>query len=831
MIPVLRIVTGTFLYLPGVLILVGGFPAVEAARLVEVGALDRDYLLVHVSDGEVLHHEGAGGEEVIRYAPELDSQATGQVGNWLVRSGEDDNYGAAGRTPVACYRKTKLNGHAQLGWSGGDFLYESTYEHWLCLRLPSTLGQGVAYTLEIGSATNIDALTVPFTFDIYSSRSEAIHVNLVGYTPEAAHKGADLYHWMGSGGARDYSAFEGKRVFAYNVDTGVSEPVGQVAFARSAGSDVGWYNLTRSNVWSVDPSVLSTPGTYRLAVEDVGCSQDFSIGGATYREPFRVSLLGYFYMRIGESNPSGITPPPRTPLYLPRVSPADTRVYRTTMHPFHPEWESFAPGDKWDKPDNWAGYVQVDATDNPDAWGGHSDAADWDRHLAHVVNIYDLLLPYLLTDGRVDDDDVGITESGNGIPDILDEARSEVDFWLRLRDGEGYSHGLTNPTSSNILYQAGATALAAWANAANAAMLAEAFRLAGLPMLMEEYRDAAISAYSYADQLAEPMLDEGISLDDGFLRGRDLKMMAAAFLYNITGERGFEDVVNRESVCAAGAAVLQDASRNQLYGTAAYLTTGQPVHYPALQDAMRNQIVAEARTSEADLMNIRPSRRATDQRPSYWRTAHFMNRTIIAHAVISEPEERAYLQKAMHLEAGWGLGRNPLNMIEMTTATTALAEKRSVPEAYTSGRDDGVAGVHPGHTPYMNLDDWAPGMVMGRPSALYGGSYPTEPRSTWPVGEAYYPSRWVWAHSEFTPRQTMRGKMVLYTYLHGLAAATVPGDADGNGRLELRDSIVVLRLLTGTGDGGRKAADVSGDSRIGLAEAVYVLNQLAGLND
>jgi hypothetical protein len=87
-------------------------------------------------------------------------------------------------------------------------------------------------------------------------------------------------------------------------------------------------------------------------------------------------------------------------------------------------------------------------------------------------------------------------ESGNGVPDLIDEARYEVDFWLRLRDGNGYSHGLTNPNGSNQLLQAGPTAIAAWANAANAAMLAEAYRIAGQTTLMNTYRDAAIAAYN-----------------------------------------------------------------------------------------------------------------------------------------------------------------------------------------------------------------------------------------------------------------------------------------------------------------------------------------------
>ena len=37
-----------------------------------------------------------------------------------------------------------------------------------------------------------------------------------------------------------------------------------------------------------------------------------------------------------------------------------------------------------------------------------------------------------------------------------------------------------------------------------------------------------------------------------------------------------------------------------------------------------------------------------------------------------------------------------------------------------------------------------------------------------PEQEAHFNSRYSWANAEFTPRQTMRGKMVLYAYLHAL---------------------------------------------------------------
>ncbi len=203
-------------------------------------------------------------------------------------------------------------------------------------------------------------------------------------------------------------------------------------------------------------------------------------------------------------------------------------------------------------------------------------------------------------------------------------------------------------------------------------------------------------------------------------------MMAAAYLYNVTGNQAWETVVNAESVCASAPAALNNGSRNQVWASAAYLMTPQTVHFPTLRANMKTAIIAEAKSEETNLINSRPSRRATDRSDlGYFQMAQNVDRTILAHAVADTQADRDLFRKALALEADWGLGRNPLNIIQMTAATTPLASKRSVPESYTSGSNDGVAGVHPGHTPYFNLDDWDTGMVMGSPSKLYENSFPT----------------------------------------------------------------------------------------------------------
>jgi endoglucanase len=782
-------------------------PAVEAAKVLSVGALDKDYLVIQIADGEVAHE--SPGEKVTRYTPELSTSAATTAGNWLLKSADDASYGAAGKSPSACSRKKKTNGQSQGNWVSSDYAYEYTYQHWIFLKLPTSLVQGAAYTLEIAAAVNADVTTWPFTFDVWNGRSEAVHTNLVGYAPDAPHKAADLYAWLGDGGARDYKSFVGNRVFLYDVAAKQSYEVGQVALWKPSGTDVGGYNLTRSTVWTADFSAFTTPGTYRLVVDGVGASQDFVLAPDVYADPFKITIRGFFYMRMGQDNAANLTPPPRTPLYLPGKDPADTKVYLTTMQLFDPGWSAFASsgGDPWDRPDDWAKYRKTGNPTNDSAWGGHADAADKDRHLGHISIIYDMLLPYILSRGAIGDDDAGIAESGNGIPDILDEARFEVDYWLRLRDGKEYGHGLTNPNASDVFYQAGTSAVAAWANAANAAMLADAFRLAGNAALADAYRAAAVEAYGVGSANADPMLDKSLDAGGATLRGRDLKMTAAAYLYNLTGDPTYEAEVQSDSNCTTATSEILSSKMNQIWATAGYLMTPQPVHYQSLWDNMKASVIAQAKKVETAAMDTRPSRRSTNENDGYFRTIQNVHHTLVAHAVATDASDQALFRKALALEADWGLGRNPANLIEMGTSTTPLAAKRGVKYMYTAGRDDGVPGTTPGQTPYCNLDDWDTSMTMGSPSKLTSGCYPADFKNNWPIGEGCFDTPWVWAHSEFTPQQTMRGKTALYGYLYALGKGAAPGGTGGAGG----------GIDGGTADGGGTVAGGGGTSGRGGA--------------
>ncbi len=748
---------------------------IHATKFIKLSIIDKDYLMLQFRDGEVryrddgtgssayLGHTFVEGDDTLKvFGRRLNTSIAASAEEWTISSKDDSTFGNQKARMVS--RKSKP--------MNTDNTLTSELDHWIFLQLPQSMKQGCTYSVTIPSGLNSDIKEAEVEFDIWNSQSEAVHVNILGYVPQEPLKAADLYLWLGDGGQRDYSSFEGKNVYLYNVNTKKSAKVGKVTFWMSADQhekEANQKNMTGSDVWNIDFKA-SKPGRYRLVVEGVGCSMDFDIKNDIYFEPYHYSVRGYYYMRLGEPILPNISPAPRQPMFIPETDPVGLTVYKTDLHPWHPEWRKLR-GDVWDEPHfksaQESAFWQHRLPGNPvntEVRGGHSDAMDWDRHLAHVSNIYDMLLPYLLTNGKISEDNLSIRESGNGIPDLIDEARNEVDFFLSIRDGEAYSQGVTNPTKEwSIIFQAGCTTMAAWANAANCAILAEAFRIHGDEKWCQYYTDEAIKAFEFASRQKEQQLDDTQDIGSARMRGRDFRQMSAAFLYNVTGDTKWEDIMASESVVKNGSTPIFMKGKNpyyQIWATAAYLTCPRERHYPELYKNMKSSVDWQANENNVNHMKTRPSRRtANDPR---WQVSENLHMVMLAHYITTNHIRKAELEKAMYMEASWGLGRNPSNTVEMT----GLGERHIV-DCYTTGRNDGVPGSHPGQTPFNGTETWSPGNG-GDARIILKRCYPDWYTGGWPHQESFFNIRYMWVNAEFTPRETMRGKMALMGYLYGI---------------------------------------------------------------
>ena len=772
------------------LLLLTAIPA-AATKVIGLKVIDKDYLMVHFRDGEVhyrdngtgtsayLGHSFAEGDDTLLvFGERLKVGEVQKAGLWKISSTDDKSFTTA--QPLNVWRKSKP--------MNTDNTLKSELDHWLFLQLPQSMKQGRTYTVTIPKGIGADKETVTICFDIWNAQSEAVHVNIMGYSPSEALHAADLYQWLGDGGQRDYKAWEGRKVWLYQVNTKKKQSVGTVKFwkqAAEADKEAGSKNLVGTDVWNIDFKG-TTPGCYRLVVEDVGCSMDFEIGNEVYYEPFRYSVRGYYYMRLGEPiDPTHVWPVPRQPQFIPETDPKGFTVYKTDFQPWSPGWRELRT-DVWDephfKPLKASIFWQHRLPGNPvntEVKGGHSDAFDWDRHLAHVSNIYDMLLPYILTNGRLAEDALGIRESGNGIPDLIDEARNEVDFFLSIRDGEAYSQGVTNPCNDwSVMFQAGCTTMAAWANAANCAVLGEAFRLQKNDTLRQYYTDEAIKAFRFASKQENQQLDDLQDIGSMSMRGRDFRQLAAAFLYNLTGDEQWEKIMAEESMIKNRESLLFNKGRQgffgigvtnqyresdipfcQLWAAAAYLTCPYPRHFTDLYQNLKASINAQAEAYNISHAAQRPSRRAAND--SRWQVSQNLQLVMLAH-YIADKTRKKQLEQVMYTEAGWALGRNPGNIVEMT----GLGE-RHITDVYTTGRNDGEPGTHPGQTPFNGTETWSPNNG-GDARILLNRCYPAWNDGGWPRQESYFNQRYMWVNGEFTPRETMRGKMALLGYLYAI---------------------------------------------------------------
>ena len=747
-----------------------------ATKLVGLRVVDKDYLMLQFRDGEVHYRDSGTGQSaylghsfsegddtLVVFGERLNVASAQKAGLWLVTSKDDKSFKR--QRPEVVWRKSKP--------MNIDHTLTAELDHWLFLKLPKSMRQGCSYQVSIPSELNADQSTATVCFDVWNAQSEALHVNLIGYHPSQTTMPADLYLWLGDGGSRDYRAWEGNQVYLYNVKTKQKQAAGQVAFWKSAAEakeEAGGKNLVGTSVWNIDFK-SAVPGRYRLVVEGVGCSADFDIAETVYYEPFRYSVRGYYYMRLGEPvDTPHVFPIPRQPRFVPGVDPKAFKIYKTDLHPWHPDWRKLQ-GDVWDEPHFkapeqsafWQHRLEGNPTTNG-AIGGHSDAMDWDRHLAHISNIYDMLLPYILSGGRLANDNLGIRESGNGIPDIIDEARNEVDFFLSIRDGEAYSQGVTNPSADwTMMFQAGCTTMAAWGNAANCAMLAEAFRLAGIDSLRNYYTDEAIKAYRFASRQDNQQLDDFQDIGSIAMRGRDCRQMAAAYLYNLTRDVSWEKIMVDGSVITDGNTPLFKRGRDgyyQLWAAAAYLTCPYDRHHPDFYHNLKSSIKSHATSYNINKVKMRPSRRAaTDAR---WQTSQNVQLVMLAHAMSTDAQERKQLADVLYSEASWSLGRNPGNIVEMTGLGS-----RHITDVYSTGRNDGAPGTHPGQTPFNGTETWSPDNG-GDARLITNRCYPSWNDGGWPRQESFFNQRYFWVNAEFTPRETMRGKMALMGYLYAI---------------------------------------------------------------
>lgn len=229
-----------------------------------------------------------------------------------------------------------------------------------------------------------------------------ILTNQLGYF-EKMTKRATLLSDASKGVEFDLNDESGKSVFS-----GTSTVIGSDADSGDA-------------VHMLDFSEYTTPGTYTLSTKDGATSRAFKIGNGELYSYILYDSLNYFYQ-----NRSGIEIESK---YI--ISGDGSKLARAAGH-----------ASDMATIDHCWGYSGSSGTQ--DVSGGWYDAGDHGKYVVNGgISLWTMQNQYELAVKKGDasvfgDNTMSIPESGNGYPDLLDEARYEMEWFLKMivKDGD-----------------------------------------------------------------------------------------------------------------------------------------------------------------------------------------------------------------------------------------------------------------------------------------------------------------------------------------------------------------------------------------------------------
>ncbi|MBD2868279.1 glycoside hydrolase family 9 protein [Paenibacillus sp. IB182493] len=192
--------------------------------------------------------------------------------------------------------------------------------------------------------------------------------------------------------------------------------------------------------------------------------------------------------------------------------------------------------------------LQSNPSVTKDVSGGWWDAGDTGKYVtAGATAVSDLLWAYEFYPDRFTDGQLNIPESGNGIPDLLDEIKFETDFLLKMQHANGgfYSYVNRDPAPNRFIMDGDGTQIPTVMTANTAGILAHAsvvFRsVPELQPYAEVLLESAKKGWTYL--AANPQVIEQPSGPYNDNVDQNDRFYAAAALYRATGEAQYGDYV------------------------------------------------------------------------------------------------------------------------------------------------------------------------------------------------------------------------------------------------------------------------------------------------
>jgi len=306
----------------------------------------------------------------------------------------------------------------------------------------------------------------------------------------------------------------------------IKTEAGKTVFSGTSGDWKAW-DLSGDSVRLADFSTFNEPGEYVLWINDTIQSRPFTIANRLYSDLASAALKSYYYARCGVAIDS-------------------------------------AYGGKWHRkaghPDTSV-VVHVSAVDayRPKGTvisspGGWYDAGDYGKYVVNSsITSYTLLLSNQLHSKYHQSQDLNIPESGNKLPDILDETLVNLKWMLSMQDPNdgGVYHKLTTKNFAGFVmpaethdqrYVVQKSTAATLDFAATMAHASLELEKAGLTPLAQQMRESANAAWQWALRNPNIIYQQPHDIQTGAYGDDNLQdewFWAASEMYLLEGKEQF----------------------------------------------------------------------------------------------------------------------------------------------------------------------------------------------------------------------------------------------------------------------------------------------------
>ena len=280
-------------------------------------------------------------------------------------------------------------------------------------------------------------------------------------------------------------------------------------------------------VQAADFSALRQAGRYYLTVPGVGRSWDFEVGPNVFEHTYYMAMRGFYGQRCGTAVDMG----PEFPGY---------------SHPACHLHGEFSPT---------SGKSGV-----RDNIGGWHDAGDYGRYVVNSgIATGTLLWTWEIYEEKIKKISLKIPESGNGTPDILNEARWNLEWMLKMQDDDGgvwhkqtseHFPGFIAPEDDKLPSEVIGTGSAPYKSTCATADLAVVGAIAARvyqpydPKFATRALEAAQRAWAWTEKYPNVTFKNppGIATGEyGSTDCRNQRLWAAAELWRTTGEAQYND--------------------------------------------------------------------------------------------------------------------------------------------------------------------------------------------------------------------------------------------------------------------------------------------------